>query len=110
MTGSQRLLGAVVHCGRARARTGRAGLPRGELTRRQRLLDTIVGIEVLDVFHQVDQPLFADLPLVGRHDRCIARRDPGRGVEDGLAEKGIIGRDRRSVCHLQLRAIDLGQY
>jgi hypothetical protein len=79
------------------------------LTRGQRLLDAIVRIEVLDVFHQVDQALFADLPLIGRHDRRIARGYAGRRVENRLAEKGIIGGDIRSVRQLQPGAVDLGQ-
>ncbi len=96
MAGSQRLLGAVIHCGRARARTGRAGLPNGKLTRSQRLLNSIIRIEVLDVFDQVDQTLFADLPLVGRHDRCVARSHARRGVENGFAEEGVVRGDMRN--------------
>ena len=107
MTRSQRLLGAVIHCGRARARTGRAGLPNGELTRSQRLLHSIIRIEVLDVFDQVDQTLFADLPLIGRHDRCVARSHAGGRVKNGLAEEGIVRGNSGAIRELQAGAVDL---
>ena len=79
------------------------------MTGSQRLLDAIVRIEIFDVLDQVDQALFADLPLVGGHDRRVTGGDAGGGIENRLPEKGIVGGYIRSIGQLQPGAVDLGQ-
>lgn len=93
-------------CRRVLRRCGRRGLHRAlHLARVQRLLNPIVGVELFDVFHLVDQSFFADLPLVCRHNRRITRcRVYGR-VQNRVAQEGVIHPRIRSVRQLHLRHV-----
>src|ERR1035441_1029335 len=51
---------------------------------------------------QVNQALFADLPLVGRHDRRVSLGNMLRWIQDRLAQICVVSNNRLAVREHQL--------
>src|SRR6185503_20047970 len=74
-----------------------------------RLLNAVIGGEVVDVFDESDHATCADLALIGGHNRRVCLGDGLRGIENCIADESFVCELRLAVGERELRTVDIGE-